>query len=127
MVERIDALVLSTARLQQTGAFYRALGVPLEEERHEEGPLHWACDLGGAHFAIYETAEPGDAPGRGLGGSTLFGLRVASLEDAFAAAAAAGGTVLVPPQDVPWGRRAVVADPDGRPVELNQAPQATDP
>ena len=36
-------------------------------------------------------------------------------------AEAAGGTVIQAPEDVPWGRRAVLADPDGRAVEINRA------
>jgi predicted enzyme related to lactoylglutathione lyase len=31
-----------------------------------------------------------------------------------------GARVLIRPEDVPWGRRAVVLDPDGRTVELNE-------
>ncbi len=122
MIERIDALVLFTARLAETAAFYRAIGLPLEDERHEEGPAHLACDLGGAHVALFEAKATGDALARGHGGSSLVGFRVPSLEEAVAAVRAAGGRVEIEPQDVPWGRRAVVLDPDGRAVELNQAP-----
>jgi lactoylglutathione lyase len=119
----VDALIVTTSRLREVAAFYRALGLPLEEERHDDGPLHYACELGPVHFAIYEATAggAGDAPGRRMAGSTLVGFQVASLEDAVAAARDAGSRVEVAPEDVPWGRRAVVIDPDGRCVELNQA------
>jgi predicted enzyme related to lactoylglutathione lyase len=46
---------------------------------------------------------------------------VVSLDSTVASAIAAGGEIVIAPEDVPWGRRAVVADPDGRPIELNEA------
>lgn len=125
----VDALVLTSARAEELVRFYRALGVPLEDERHDDGPLHWACELGAVHFAIYAgddaaraPAGAARAPGRRMSGSTLVGLRVPDVDAATAAAVAAGARVLVAVEDVPWGRRSVVEDPDGRPVELNQAP-----
>lgn len=120
----VDALVLTSARAEELVRFYRALGVPLEDERHDDGPLHWACELGAVHFAIYACGsdDATRAPGRGTGGSTLVGLRVPDVDAVTAAAVAAGARVLVAVEDVPWGRRSVVEDPDGRPVELNQAP-----
>jgi predicted enzyme related to lactoylglutathione lyase len=73
------------------------------------------------HLAIY-AAEGADAPGRRVGGATQLGFQVgAAIEAAVRAGVAAGGSVLQPLEDVPWGRRAVLADPDGRPVELNCA------
>ena len=120
-LERIDALVMTTTRLKAMVAFYRALGMPLVEERHDDGPLHFACELGppdaSAHVAIYQ-AKPGDETRAGVR-SSLIGFRVASLDVAVRAAVAAGARVEIAPEDVPWGRRAIVVDPDGRRVELN--------
>lgn len=115
----VDALIVFSPQPTETVAFYRAIGVPLEDEIHGDGPLHWACELGPVHLAIYE-AEGGHAPGRRRGGATQLGFQVGdALEAAVEAGVAAGGTLLQPPEDAPWGRRAVLADPDGRPVELN--------
>ncbi len=119
MAPEIGAIVLWSPRAAEVVAFYRAIGVPLEDERHEEGPAHWACSLGPVHFAVFEAAE-GAARGRAEGGATMIGLSVTSLEEAVAAAVGMDARVLVLPEEVPWGRRAVVADPDGRSVELNQ-------
>lgn len=41
-----------------------------------------------------------------------------SADLAIVAAVVAGGKLLQQPQDSPWGRRAVLADPDGHRVEL---------
>ncbi len=116
----VDALILYSASIQKTVEFYRSIGLLLEEEVHEEGPLHFACELGRTHIAVYE-GKSGEALPRGTGGANQIGFQVDSLDDVFSAATKAGAPILIPPQEVPWGKRAVVQDPDGRPVELNQA------
>ena len=123
-INRIDALVLWAADAEVTAAFYRALGLPLTPERHGDGPAHHACELDGVHIAVYETTGApglGATPGHRETGATLLGFQVDSVEDAVGAVRALGAPVVRSIEDVPWGRRAVVADPDGRPVELNQA------
>lgn len=116
----IGAVVLWTGRLDATVAFYRSLGVPLAREEHEDEPVHYACDLGSAHFAIFESHQ-GDAVARGAGGCTMFALQVANLDQAYAIAKALGAATVWEPRDMPWGRTAQVLDPDGRPVELSSA------
>jgi predicted enzyme related to lactoylglutathione lyase len=113
-----SAIVLWTVQLERMTQFYRALGLPLETEEHEEGPKHCACELGSTHFAIFE-GSPGTAVGKGVGGCTLIGLQVSSVEHAYAAAKALGAQTLWEPREMPWGKAAKVVDPDGRPVELN--------
>lgn len=120
----LDACVLSCQDLTAAGAFYRALGLPLEDEQHGEGPLHAACELGGLHFALYGSQNPGQATPRQTAGATMVGLRVESVDAAFAAGLAAGGLAVQEPADFPWGRRALLEDPDGRVVELNGKPPA---
>ncbi len=117
----VDAVVLHAENLNATVAFYRALGLPLGDEEHEEGPVHIACDVGGAHFAVFE-GEPGAAPPFKTAGSTMLGFRAEVLDEAWATVQAAGLAVVMEPHDVPWGRRFVLQDPDGRRVEVNEAP-----
>lgn len=117
-VKFIDSLILYAADLKRTCEFYSRLGVPLEEEKHGDGPVHFAGELGSAHIAVF-AAKPGNALKRGEGGATQIGFRVDSVEKALASVA--GAKVLIPLQEVPWGKRAVIEDPDGRPVELNQS------
>ena len=119
-VKMVDAVVCFTARLKKAAAFYRAIGVRLDEERHGDGPLHYACDLGATHFALVERRRDGRRVARSR--STMIGFRVPSLRKAVGSARRSGAKVLLAAQEVPWGRRAVVLDPDGRLVELNEAP-----
>ena len=44
----LKLVVLRTPQVDRLRAFYRALGVELAEERHGNGPLHFAGKVGGA-------------------------------------------------------------------------------
>jgi lactoylglutathione lyase len=114
------SLVLHAADPEATAAFYRALGLPLEDEEHDEGPVHFATELGPVHFAIYPAAEAGQAPGRRVAGSVFPGFYVQSLDRAAEALARTGAPVLTGHEQMPWGCRLVAQDPDGRAIEVNQ-------
>lgn len=112
--------------------FYRALGVGLEGEDHGDGVAHAAADVGGVHFAVlaapdsFPPAQPaGSAPAWRAGGSTFVGLYVESLDDVLSAVMREGATILAGHQVREWGCRAVVEDPDGRAVEINQRGHCT--
>ena len=120
-VSHVDALVLWTHALDETVALLKVLGVPLEREQHDEGPVHWACELSGVHLAIYGAPGSERAPGHREAGSTLIGLRVASVDASVEVARRHGAKILSEPDEYPWGRRALVEAPDGRAIELNQA------
>lgn len=115
----LASFVLFTADVTAAARFYRALGVPLEDEDHGEGDVHAAADLGGVHFAIYPAAGPGRALERRTAGSVFPGVYVASLDDAVAALGGLGASVLSGHEQMPWGCRVVAEDPDGRAVEVN--------
>lgn len=120
MIE-VASVVLFSADAERTIAFYRALGVPLEAEDHGDGDRHAACDVGPVHLAVLSSAEGGPgAPRMRANGSTFTGFYVESLDAALSALSAVGATVLVDHQVREWGCRAVLEDPDGRAVEVNQ-------
>jgi predicted enzyme related to lactoylglutathione lyase len=114
------AFVIYAADAARTAAFYRAVGVGLEHEDHGEGPVHFAAELGGVHFAVYPAEAPGRAPARRAGGGSFPGFYVTSLDQVTAALAGLGAPVLQVHEEMPWGCRILVEDPDGRPVEVNQ-------
>jgi lactoylglutathione lyase len=108
----LNLVVIRSADLERAARFYGALGLRFTPERHGSGPEHLAARAGAVVLEVYP---------RGDGGSTLglrLGFRVGSVAAAVLAASAAGGSVVSPPRESPWGRRAVVADPDGHRVEL---------
>jgi lactoylglutathione lyase len=114
------SLVLYAVRPEATAAFYRALGLDLEDEDHGEGPVHFAAELGAVHFAIYPAQTPGRAEERRSGGSMFPGFYVQSLDQAAQALAGAGAQVLTGHEQMPWGCRILAEDPDGRVVEIDQ-------
>lgn len=119
----IGALVLFAENLDRTVEFYRLLGVPLVVDDHgddDEGPLHYACDLGGCHFAVFPGEGETTAPGFRKAGASFPGIVVESVTDVMDAVRGFGAAVIQEPSPYPWGVRAVVTDPDGRPVEVYQ-------
>jgi|JI9StandDraft_2_1071091.scaffolds.fasta_scaffold50110_2 lactoylglutathione lyase len=114
----LAALVLTTNRIVETLTFYRTIGLPLSEEDHGDGLVHWACDVGGIHFAVFDADGDGEAPGYREPGSTFCGFVVNDVDAVLADLRALGSVVLQAPNSMPWGVRAVVKDPDGRPVEI---------
>jgi predicted enzyme related to lactoylglutathione lyase len=116
-----SAIVIWTCRIDKSLEFYRAIGLDLEKEQHEDGPLHYVCELGDIHFAIFD-GSAGDAVARRNGGCTQIGFYVSDVDEAFAKTKQLGCEVVWEPRMMPWGRAALVCDPDGRPVELNQRP-----
>ena len=54
LIDDVTAILLISPNAKDLCEFYRAtLGLPLEEERHEEMPLHYGYSLGDVHFAIH--------------------------------------------------------------------------
>ncbi|MSU57924.1 MAG: bleomycin resistance protein [Pedosphaera sp.] len=98
-------------------ALYRTLGLTFTQEQHGAGPIHHSCDMDGTVLEIYPSSE-GGAPDRRAGGATSLGFRVPSVDAVLSALKPLGTPVITPPKDSQWGRRAVVADPDGRAVEI---------
>jgi len=128
----LGSLVLFARDADRTAAFYRALGLPLDPERHGDGPIHHTCSLGATHVAIFAARSEADldaapsattpAGDHRAAGAQFFGLTVARLETAYEAALEQGAPVVQEPKRYSWGRRALVRDPDGRVVELFERP-----
>jgi predicted enzyme related to lactoylglutathione lyase len=116
----VASIVLFAADLQRTADFYRLLGIALDVERHDDGPAHAAGEVDGVHVAVHQAGPPGPVPAFRATGSTFTGFYVDSLDDAVAALTGWGAPVLAAHEVRPWGCRAVVLDPDGRAVEVNQ-------
>lgn len=120
MVE-FASLVLFSSRVRQTADFYRALGIDLADEDHGDGSPHAATDLGGVHFAVLDAEAPSDrTPAWRAAGSSFPGIYVESLDQTLTTLAKLGAPLLLAHQPRSWGCRAVVKDPDGRAVEINQ-------
>jgi predicted enzyme related to lactoylglutathione lyase len=111
----LNLVVLRSPDLPRAAEFYTRLGLQFTRHQHGNGPEHLAAELGCGVFELYPSSP--ESPST-LG--TRIGFSVPSLDTAVAAINEYGGTVISPPKDSQWGRRAVVADPDGHRVELLQ-------
>ena len=117
----LGLIVLRASDAARTRRFYEALGLQFAAEQHEQGVLHYACEIGGLVLEIYpgRKAAPPEAD---AAGATMLGLRVGDVDRAHAAAVELGAKSRRPPVDAPSGRRAVVEDFDGRVIELTLGP-----
>jgi lactoylglutathione lyase len=117
---RVNAYIVWTPDVARAAAFYRALGVALVDEQHDDGPVHAAADVAGVHVAIYPVdGAHARAPGYRTAGGAMLGVEVPSL--AVVLAAVGDAPILRGPEEMPWGRRVVLADPDGRAVEVTES------
>lgn len=114
-VVELNLVVLRSADMERAAQFYQVLGLEFTQHQHGKGPEHYAAELGPLVFEIY----PLPADGNSTTG-TRIGFRVASVDEAVAALELAGGRIVSPAKDSPWGRRAVLDDLDGHRVELTE-------
>jgi predicted enzyme related to lactoylglutathione lyase len=112
----LSLLVLKTQQMERLLSFYSSLGIELTEEKHGNGPAHYAGRIGDAVIEVYPLSKkdlPPDVTMR-------LGFTVEKLERVMHSLKAIGTTIITEPQATKWGVRAEVQDPDGRAVELYQ-------
>jgi lactoylglutathione lyase len=112
----LNLVVLRSSDIVRAAAFYARLGLRFSQHRHGSGPEHFTAELPGGVFELYPLSSDGHST---LG--TRIGFRVPSVDAVLATLSDYPGAVVTPARDSEWGRRAVVADPDGHRVELLQA------
>ncbi|RYD49527.1 MAG: bleomycin resistance protein [Verrucomicrobiaceae bacterium] len=111
----LHLVVLRSSDMERVARFYSRLGLEFSRHRHGKGPEHFAAETAGGVFEIYPLSPDGAST---LG--TRIGFKVGSVDLVIAALGDFPAAVISPSADSPWGRRAVVADPDGHKVELVQ-------
>jgi len=117
LVKGVGAVLLISPDAGELAEFYReALGLSLEDEVHEGVPLHYACDLGGVHFAIHP-AEGWPGVNVADARSPVIALSISSASTAADRLTAAGISVNGP-YDHGFAQVVSFRDPDGNHVEL---------
>jgi catechol 2,3-dioxygenase-like lactoylglutathione lyase family enzyme len=126
MSPRFDAVGLVVDDLHASLAFYRLLGIDVEEPA--EGQPHVEATLPGGMRLLWDTPDtirsfqPGWAPPAGGRPRTALAFACdspAEVDATYAAVTDAGHEGVVPPWDAFWGQRyAVLHDPDGNAVDL---------
>lgn len=108
---RLSLVVVRVSSLEDARRFYSdVFGLRFAREQHGSGPVHFSADLDGALVELY----PGQAP---IAPMTL-GFTVEDLDALLERLEASDGRLTYGPRASPWGRRAVIRDPDGHRVEI---------
>jgi lactoylglutathione lyase len=115
----LSLLVIRTSRVDACLEFYQGLGLAMVEEKHGKGPVHYSSSLNGITIEIYPETQKNSTESRAERTLRL-GFMVESLAATLESLETLGARVLTPPSDTQWGRLAVVLDPDGREVEINE-------
>ncbi|HEY6560147.1 MAG TPA: helix-turn-helix domain-containing protein [Polyangiaceae bacterium] len=107
-------VVIRTSDLERSRAFYSTLGLTLNPEKHDNGPLHYSCCMNGIVVEIYPTK-------RRMTGGGRFGLRVPAPRTAVERLMSSGhlSDAPVSVQRAACSETFVVRDPDGNDVELS--------
>ncbi|HEY7183497.1 MAG TPA: VOC family protein [Blastocatellia bacterium] len=115
----LSLLVLRTTRIDACLKFYQALGLEMVEEKHGKGPLHHSFSSNGITIEIYPETRKNLIEIRAERTFRL-GFTVESLVATLESLESLVATVLKPPSITQWGHCAVILDPDGREVEINE-------
>jgi predicted enzyme related to lactoylglutathione lyase len=116
---KLNSFTLRTRDLERAKSFYELIGLSFKPEKHGKGPAHYSCELCELLIELY----PQQAS-NGAIATTRLGFEVPSVDGTIQRLRQAGCDVVTEPHDSPWGRRAVVRDPDGNTVELTAKTQS---
>ena len=108
----LNLVVIRSRDINQAVRFYEILGLVFEKHAHGNGPEHYSSEINGMVFEIYPEQSAGATS------SVRLGFQVENIEVAVKAIQGLGLTIVSPPKNSEWGRRAVVQDFDGHKVEL---------
>lgn len=116
-IHAVGALLLISDHPEELAAFYRdAMALPVEEERHDDVPLHWGCEIGGVHLAIHPSPDwPGEATPDAQSPVIVF-----HTDDVSAAyeRLVAHGVRATPPFDHGFAVLTAFRDPDGNNIQV---------
>jgi len=114
MFPQIDSIVIRSKDVEALCRFYQALGMRFQQERHGDGPFHYASLINGAVLEIYpcKANETTD--------NCRLSFVVASLEDVLSELMKMDAPVVSQPRQLPRYLSTVVKDPDGRSIEIKQ-------
>lgn len=107
---KLNLLVIRSAIPEELAAWYTRFGLNFEHHRHGNGPLHYSADVDGLTLEIYPLKRSQTKADITL----RLGFMVNNLEEAIIGLP----DIVQAPKHTEWGYRAVVADPEGRRVEL---------
>ena len=113
----INLIVLKVQNIERSKNFYSQFGLIFQSEQHGNGPRHYSCNLNEIIFEIY----PASTDLRNLTQNIRLGFHVENLSQLFTDIKDIE-KIISPPQNTPFGFRAVVKNHDGHVIELTEKP-----
>lgn len=109
----LTLIVVRAADVECTVEFYRRIGLNFVEERHGDGPRHFAAVVSEIVFEIYPAKSPTE-----VDRSTRLAFSAESLAIVMRRLSEVGADVVRQASHSERGIRSIVRDPDGRTVEI---------
>ena len=118
LIKSVGAILLISQDAPALKEFYsKVLELPLEDEIHDETPLHYGCEIGSVHFAIHPA---GGWPGVATKDSQSPIIALMTSDLAAIVERLAGYEIVVSPMDHGFASVIAFRDPDGNHVEILQ-------
>lgn len=117
---KINLLVLKSADIEGSVAFYENLfNIDFQRHSHNGGAIHYSADIKGMIFEIYPVNRNKFFIQNHAANIVRFGFQVESISELMKKIKN-DAIVISKPKETEWGLIAVIADPDGHRIELNQ-------
>ena len=114
---QLNLVVIRSSDMKSLAGFYSTLfNKELELHRHGNGPEHYGTELDGLIFEIYPKRSESDDTS-----AMRFGYIVENVDSAITRVQQYPINIVSEAKDSPWGRRAVIDDPEGHRIELTQS------
>ena len=108
----LNLIVIRSKDMNKLASFYGILDIDFVQHRHDKGPEHFSAELGSIVFEIYPQRNDNDNTT-----NIRLGFTVNNIDKVLVDLINAGATIVSDVKDSPWGRRAVIDDPEGHRVE----------
>jgi lactoylglutathione lyase len=112
---QLNLVVIRSSDIEKSVLFYQQLGLNFSRHQHGNGLEHFASEDICIIFEIYPCTSETEKTT-----ATRLGFQVDSVDAIIQELEQSGTTIISYPKDSPWGRRAIVIDPDGHKIELKQ-------
>lgn len=117
----VQTVTIRTAKAKEVGLFFRSLGLAVSRQTGVDGRSLLTAKCTGLTLMIVPDQQPSDPT------ETTLNFAVDSLNSALDAAMSNHGQLAMKAFETQWGRRAIVADPDGRRLVITELRPEVEP
>lgn len=110
----IRLIVLRTGDIKKLADFYALLGLTFEYHKHGNSPCHYSASIEKTVLEIYPLAKNQTEADKNF----RIGFGIDHFDDVIAALNELNTSFLLEPSQTDFGFMAIIADPDGRKIEL---------